>query len=53
MNLATILVCLVLVAIVAAIVGKQLYNRKHRKGGCSCGCEGCAHSSQCHPNKES
>ena len=40
----TIIVGLILLAIVAAIIGKGIYNRLHHKGGgCSCagGCESC------------
>ncbi len=49
MNVPTIIVCLVILAIVAAIIGRSIYNRKHRKGGCGCGCEGCANNGTCHP----
>lgn len=52
MNAGTILVCLVIVAIVAAIIGKSIHNHKHHKGGCGCGCEGCANSSMCHPQTD-
>ena len=50
----TIIVGLILLAIVAAIIGKGIYNRLHHKGGgCSCagGCESCG----CHtgPAKKS
>ena len=37
MNLPTILAGLLIAAVFAAIVGKGIYNRRHGKGGCSCG----------------
>ena len=37
----TILVAAVLAAIVAAIIGKGIYNRARRKGGGCGGCFGC------------
>ena len=45
MNAPTIIAAIVLV-VFAAIVGKGIYNRRHGKGGCSCGgdcgaCGGC------------
>ena len=51
MNAATILVCLIILAAVVAIVAKGIHNRRHRKGGCGCGCEGCANSGVCHPKQ--
>lgn len=49
MNIGTIAVCLILAAIVAAIIGRGVYNRKHHKGGCGCGCDGCSNKDACHP----
>ena len=49
MNLPTIIVGLVLLGIVAAIVARGIYNKKHHKGGCGCGCDGCSRNSVCHP----
>lgn len=48
-NVATIIVCAVLIAIVALII---VYLRRSKKKGsnCSCGCENCALSGQCHGN---
>lgn len=40
----TILVAAVLAAIVAAIIGKGIYNRARRKGGGCGGCSGCGSS---------
>ncbi|WOC32927.1 MULTISPECIES: FeoB-associated Cys-rich membrane protein [Caproicibacterium] len=48
--LATVLITLVLVALMAAVIAREIYNRKHGKGGCSgCsgGCSSC--SGNCHP----
>ena len=47
-NLATILICMILLAVVAAIVVRMFRNRK--KGhSCGCGCSNCALSGHCHP----
>ncbi|MCD8376508.1 MAG: FeoB-associated Cys-rich membrane protein [Oscillospiraceae bacterium] len=42
--LATVILTLVLIAVVAAILGTWIRNKKHHKGGCAdCGaCSGCA-----------
>ena len=49
-NLSTILISLVILAVFVAIVAKGIYNRRHHKGGCSCGgscgtCAACCHTS--------
>ncbi len=49
MNLPTVIGALVVFAVFAAIVGRGLYNKKHRKGGCGCGCDHCPGNSMCHP----
>lgn len=42
MNAPTIIAALIVLVVFAAIVGKGIYNRRHGKGGCSCGaCGGC------------
>ena len=43
-NIATVLICAVLVAVVAAIIFSMVKNRK--KG---CGCANCPMSGSCHP----
>ena len=48
MNLPTILVLLAVVAIVGAIVGKMIRDKKKGKSSCSCGCGGCPMSGTCH-----
>lgn len=49
MNLATIIGTFVVAAVFLLIVGTSIRNKKNHKGGCSCGCSGCANSSICHP----
>lgn len=46
-NIATVLICAVLVAAVAAIIFSMVKNRK--KGKSSCGCANCPMSGSCHP----
>lgn len=46
MNAPTVIAALIVLVVFAAIVGKGIYNRRHGKGGCSCGgncgaCGGC------------
>ena len=50
MNLSTFLVALVVFGLVALIVVRQIRAKKSGKGGCSCGCEGCANRGGCHPH---
>ncbi len=52
MNLPTILIGILVAAVCAAILARGIYNRRHGKGGCSCGCGGCPHSGHCHPEKK-
>ncbi len=47
MNLATALVGLVVLAVLAAVAVSLVRGRK--KGGCGCGCEHCAGAGLCHP----
>lgn len=51
MNAPTIIIGLIILAAFVAIAARGVYNRKHRKGGCSCGggCGGCPSSGMCHP----
>lgn len=46
--IATIVISIILLCIVALIVRKMVKDKKNGKGGCGCGCEGCANSSMCH-----
>ena len=43
-NLVTILICLLLAAVVAAIIVKLVNDRKKGKTSCGCNCAGCAMS---------
>lgn len=48
-NLGTIVVCIVLAAIVTAIIVYMIKNKKKGKSTCGCGCSNCQMSSICHP----
>ncbi len=50
MNLGTILVALVLLAVVALIVAGMVRKKKRGEGlcGCGCGCADCPSRGQCH-----
>ncbi len=50
-NLATIIICLVLAAIVAAIIINMIKNHKNGKSSCGCGCSGCPMNGSCHSKK--
>ena len=54
MNAPTIIAALIVLVVFAAIVGKGIYNRRHGKGGCSCGgdCGACGGGCHCgeHPS---
>ncbi len=41
MNLPTIIIGLIVLAVFAAIVGRGIYNRRRGKGGCSGNCGSC------------
>lgn len=47
-NLATILICAVLVAIVTAIIISMVKKKKAGRSACSCGCSTCPMSGTCH-----
>ena len=38
-------------AVVVLIAAKLIRDRRAHKGGCGCGCEGCASAGLCHPPK--
>ena len=52
MNLPTIIGLSVVALVVVAIIVKSVIDSKKGKGGCSCGCGGCANKEFCHPNKK-
>ena len=51
-NLATILISLVLVCIVAAIIASLVKKKKKGKSGCGCNCAHCAMAGSCHAAKK-
>lgn len=50
-NLATIIIALIIVVIVAGIVIKMMRDKKSGKTSCGCGCENCPSSSICHKSE--
>ena len=50
-NIATILICVVLIAVCALIVARMIKNKKQGKSSCGCGCADCAMKNSCHPKK--
>lgn len=50
-NIGTILICVVLIAIVAAVVVSMLRDRKKGRSSCGCNCAHCAMSGACHSKK--
>lgn len=51
-NIATIIICAVLVAVVAAIIVGMIKNRKKGKSICGCGCSDCPMSGSCHSDNK-
>ena len=49
MNPPTLLGAAIILIFVAAIIIKGIYNTKHRKSGCGCGCDACPSNGICHP----
>lgn len=47
-NLATILICGVLLVVVAAIVLHLVRSKRKGKSSCGCGCADCAMNGACH-----
>ncbi|MDY5015601.1 MAG: FeoB-associated Cys-rich membrane protein [Eubacteriales bacterium] len=50
-NLAAILICAALIAVVAAIVAGLIRDKKRGKTSCGCGCANCPMSGACHSKK--
>lgn len=50
-NLAAILICAALIAVVAAIVAGLIRDKKRGKSSCGCGCADCPMSGACHREK--
>ena len=47
-NLATVVICAILVLIVAAILVRMVKNKRKGRSSCGCGCEHCAMHGECH-----
>ncbi len=47
-NLATIIICTILTAIVEAIIFSLVRNKKKGKSSCGCGCSTCPMNGTCH-----
>ena len=47
-NIATVIICLVLIAVVAAIIVSLVRNKKKGKSSCGCNCAHCAMAGSCH-----
>ena len=50
-NIATILISLGLLVIVAAIIAKMVKDKKKGKSSCGCNCAHCAMAGSCHNGK--
>ena len=50
-NIATIIICLVLVAVVAAIIIHMVKEKKQGKSSCGSGCASCPMAGKCHSHK--
>lgn len=50
-NIATIIICDVLFAVVAGIIVSMVKNKKKGKSSCVCGCADCPMSGSCHKDK--
>ena len=50
-NIATVIICLLLIAVVAAIIVCLVQNKKKGKSSCGCNCAHCAMAGSCHKGK--
>ncbi|MGN1408960.1 MAG: FeoB-associated Cys-rich membrane protein [Eubacteriales bacterium] len=50
-NIANIIICAVLIAIVAGIIVNMVRNKKNGKSSCGCGCSTCQLNGSCHTKK--
>ncbi|GAA0078576.1 hypothetical protein UT300005_29550 [Clostridium sp. CTA-5] len=46
--IATILISVIIFALMALVIAKQVKKAKNGEGGCGCGCSGCPSASACH-----
>ena len=51
-NLATIIICAVLIAVCTLIIIKLRRDKKKGNASCGGGCSGCAMNGLCHPQNE-
>lgn len=51
-NMATIIISVILMIVVAAIIASMVRNKRKGKSSCGCGCAGCAMNGACHPAKQ-
>ena len=50
-NIATIIICAILIAVVATVIAAMIRDKKKGKSSCGCGCESCAMKGSCHSKK--
>ena len=50
-NIAAIIICAALIAVIAAIIVSMVRNNKKGKSACGCGCADCPMGGSCHPKK--
>ncbi|MGN0611572.1 MAG: FeoB-associated Cys-rich membrane protein [Ruminiclostridium sp.] len=50
-NIATIIICAVLIGVVAAIIAGMVRNKLKGKSSCGCGCADCPMNGSCHSGK--
>ena len=51
MNVPTLIVLAIVVAVFVRIVAKMIVDKKKGKSSCPCGCSGCAMKDSCHSAK--
>lgn len=52
MNFATFIIAAIVFIPMALIIYNQIKKARSGQTGCSCGCSGCSHASQCRPAQE-
>ncbi|MGM9652186.1 MAG: FeoB-associated Cys-rich membrane protein [Eubacteriales bacterium] len=50
-NIATILICAALIAVVAVVIAGLVRDKKKGRSSCGCGCANCPMGGSCHPTK--
>lgn len=50
-NISTIIICIILIAVVTAIIANMVKNKRQGKTSCGCGCKSCAMRASCHKEK--